>query len=349
MTVFQDCLRQQLLDHPSMLPRDVVKLCYQAACGAEHLLGDLNGAKAYFAEEFASVPERDEPLYEWISEEVCRVNLGAWKRTGMSSEWLFRMFTGTVFQADGKQRLTEYLDAAEEVLRGVDFDMDAWRIYLTDYKKQGMPAVRHTEQYREAEQPAYRIVGTQYLKLLPVLQKIAANDCGKRPYVIAIDGKAGAGKSTVASLLQKVLDAGMVYMDDFFLPPNMRSEERLTEAGGNIHYERFAEKVIPYLRDEAFSYDVFDCSCMDYNGTQTVADCAYRIVEGSYSHHPKFGNYMDLRVFVDIDSKEQLRRIVNRNGEALGKRFQNEWIPMENQYFDTFQIRGKADVVLYNR
>ena len=167
MTVFQDCIRQQLAAHPSMMPRDVVKLCYQAACGAEHLLGDLGGAKAYLEEELASVPEREEPLFEQISAEVCRVNLGAWKRTGMPSRWLFRMFTATVFQTDGKQKLSAYLDVAEKVLQEANFDMDAWRTYLTDYKEQGMPAVRHTEQYREAEQPAYRIVGTQYLKLLP--------------------------------------------------------------------------------------------------------------------------------------------------------------------------------------
>lgn len=174
MTVFQDCLRRQLIDHPSMLPQDVVKLCYQAACGAEHLMGDLGGAKVYFAEEYASVPERDEPLFEQISVDVCRVNLGAWKRTGMPSRWLFRMFTATVFQTDGKQKLSAYLDAAEKVLRDADFDMNAWQAYLIDYKERGMPAVRHSVQYREAERPAYRIVGTRYMMLLPKANELCS-------------------------------------------------------------------------------------------------------------------------------------------------------------------------------
>lgn len=166
MEVWKDCLRQQLQLHPSMQPRDVVKLCYQAACGAEHLLSDIDGAKQYFEEEFASVSLREEPLYEQISDSVCRVNLGAWKQKGLPAEKLFRMFTGTVFQTDGKQRLTAYLSAAEAVLRETDFDMEAWAQFLSDYMENGMPAVRHSERYRAAEQPAYRIVGIQWIQSL---------------------------------------------------------------------------------------------------------------------------------------------------------------------------------------
>lgn len=164
--IFQNCLRQQLQAHPSMQPRDVVKLCYQAACGAEHLLSDLNGARRFFEEEYASVPATEEPLFEQISEDVCRVNFGAWKRMGLPPEGLFRMFTETVFQSDGKQRLTAYLSAAEAVLSEMDFDMETWRAFLSDYQKDGMPAVRHSVEYRAAEQPAYRIVGTQWIQSL---------------------------------------------------------------------------------------------------------------------------------------------------------------------------------------
>ena len=170
MNVFETCLRRQLMLHPSMTAQDVVKLCYQAACGAEHLLGDLNGAKAYFQEEYGQVVPTEEPLFEEISETICRVNFGAWKRTGMPAEWLFAMFTKTVFQTDGKQRLQDYLEAAESVLHSVGFDMTAWQAYVEAYKEQGMPAVRHSAQYRGAEYPAYRIVDRRYMDLLPGME-----------------------------------------------------------------------------------------------------------------------------------------------------------------------------------
>ena len=34
---FEECLRKQLKNHPSMAARDVIKMCYQATFGAEHL------------------------------------------------------------------------------------------------------------------------------------------------------------------------------------------------------------------------------------------------------------------------------------------------------------------------
>ena len=170
MMIFSECLREQLTLHPAMEARDVVKLCYQAACGAEHLLSDLEGAKGYFEEEYASVPRKDEPLYERISSAVCRVNLGAWKQKGLPKEELFRMFAGTVFSSDGKQRLTEYLDTAERVLRESGFDMAAWQSFTEAYKQDGMPAVRHSEAYRKAEQPAYRIVDAAYIPKLMQLK-----------------------------------------------------------------------------------------------------------------------------------------------------------------------------------
>ena len=50
--------------------------------------------------------------------------------------------------------------------------------------------------------------------------------------VIAIDGRAGAGKTTFANELADLLCGEIVPMDHFFLPPELRTEERLAEAGG---------------------------------------------------------------------------------------------------------------------
>ena len=70
---------------------------------------------------------------------------------------------------------------------------------------------------------------------------------GKR--VIAIDGRSGAGKTTLSQILSERLGASVVHMDDFFLPLSLRSDKRLSEAGGNVHYERFIEEVLPHIND----------------------------------------------------------------------------------------------------
>lgn len=168
-----------------------------------------------------------------------------------------------------------------------------------------------------------------------------------RPFVIAIDGRAASGKSTLAQQLSVLLDADVVHMDDFFLPPVLRTEERLAEPGGNVHYERFCVEVLPYLKSaEGFSYRIFDCSKMDYDGEQIIADKRIRIVEGSYSHHPKFGEYADFFVFSDVDAEEQMRRIHLRNGEEKARIFAAKWIPMEERYFTAFRVKENADAIV---
>ena len=165
--------------------------------------------------------------------------------------------------------------------------------------------------------------------------------------VIAIDGRAASGKTTLAKRLEIEFGAGVIHMDDFFLPPELRTEERLSTPGGNVHYERFAEEVLPKLHcPEEFSYGKFDCSVMQINGEVTVGASCVRVVEGAYAFHPYFGCYSDIRIFSDIEYEEQLRRIKARNGDEKLETFKNRWIPLEEKYFEAYGIREKSTLNL---
>ena len=113
-----------------------------------------------------------------------------------------------------------------------------------------------------------------------------------------------------------------------------------------MDYERFSAEVLPHLNDpQGFSYICFDCSQMALGAARTVSESNYRIVEGSYSNHPTFGDYADFKILCDIDPETQMQRILTRNGEELAEMFRNRWIPMEENYFTTFNIRDKADLI----
>jgi len=175
-------------------------------------------------------------------------------------------------------------------------------------------------------------------------------NCGNDiPFVIAIDGRSAAGKTTLAKLLSQRLGCDVVHMDDFFVPLPLRTPKRYELPGANVHYERFIEEVLPYLhKDEAFSYSFFDCLIMDFNGKRKIERSHYRIVEGSYSHHANFEEYADLKIFIDIDEKTQMERILKRNGEEKAVRFKNEWIPLEELYFSKCDIKNKSDLIIEN-
>ena len=85
---------------------------------------------------------------------------------------------------------------------------------------------------------------------------------------------------------------------------------------------------------------------MKFGEERVIPEGELRIVEGAYSCHPRFGDYMTLRVFCDVEYKEQLKRIENRNGLQAVSVFRERWIPMEEKYFEAFSVRERADIVI---
>ena len=77
--------------------------------------------------------------------------------------------------------------------------------------------------------------------------------------IAAIDGRCGAGKSTLAAQLQAQLSCRVFHMDDFFLRPEQRTAARLAQPGENVDHERFLSEVLqPALRGEAVVYRAGD-------------------------------------------------------------------------------------------
>ena len=168
---FKECLAVQFRIHPSMQPQDVVKMCYQAAFGAEHLLEDVNAAREYFFSEYESVPARNISLYEEISPDFCRVNLSAWKAKEFPADLLFELFCRTAATPHGsKELMLEYLSLAEELVNSgkAPFTAEKWHAYVDKYINDGMKAVHHSQEYREKECPSYRIISTRLLSLVPL-------------------------------------------------------------------------------------------------------------------------------------------------------------------------------------
>ena len=164
--------------------------------------------------------------------------------------------------------------------------------------------------------------------------------------LIAIDGRCTSGKSTLAAALAKIYDCNIFHMDDFFLRPEQRTPERFAQIGGNVDYERFLDTVLVPLRSRtAFSYRPFDCGTFTLSDPVSVSPKKLNIVEGTYSHHPYFADPYDLRILLTVTPEVQRQRILERP-PFLHARFFDEWIPMENRYLDTWNIPGKADLVL---
>ncbi len=184
-------------------------------------------------------------------------------------------------------------------------------------------------------------------KLQPVIMAIQHQMEQKPVVILGIDGCAASGKSTAAALLADLFDAEIIHMDDFFLPLNLRTEERFLKPGGNVHYERFEDEVMGHLiKKESCSFLRFDCSHMDYSDKIKIELKPLIIIEGAYCLHPAVTDGYDIKVFCQVPAKVQENRILLRNGAEGLVNFKERWIPLENQYFKLCGIREKCQFVV---
>ena len=178
-----------------------------------------------------------------------------------------------------------------------------------------------------------------------VLKEIRKLLCEKESVIVAIDGRCASGKTTLASLLGSTVDCNIVHADSFFLLPHQRTEERLSVPGENIEHERLlSEVLIPLKSGEPFSYRPFDCSTMDFKEDVFIIPKKINIIEGSYCCHHSLLSFYDLTVFLSTDKEKQLQRILERNGEASKKIFENKWIPLEEAYFEKYKLKDNTDL-----
>lgn len=164
---------------------------------------------------------------------------------------------------------------------------------------------------------------------------------------LAIDGMAASGKSTLACKLAEEFGGEVIHMDDFFLPMELRTAERLEEPGGNVHYERFSAEVAGCLRnEESFDYGVFSCRQMAVVEKRHISNNGFVIVEGAYSLRPDFRDIYDFKIFMTVERDVQQQRILNRNGDSGLTVFNQRWIPLEEKYFNELKPDKAADMII---
>ena len=338
-------IKEHMKCYPKMEIQDVAKLLYQSEFGGGHLIADSEISLKRIQEEYKTMSKEmiHSSDVEPIGDGMCRFYLTCLSK-GMRAEVLNQIFvksanskTGTIEGLEAK--LDMFYDAC---VKGVlPYAAEDVKAFYGAWKKEGYPAMSHSDSYREAYHPAYRVVEASYSKIYEVIQAV---EKAGRPLVVGIDGMSASGKTTMGYLLHdNYPESNLFHADDYFLQPYQRTPERFAEPGGNVDYERMKEEIISKLGDrEGLTYQPYSCQqqCLGEKVFAPWSDLVF--VEGCYSHHPYFGDVYDLRVFSEISAKEQVERIRKRNGEMMLKRFVEEWIPRENLYFETYKIKEKS-------
>ena len=179
---------------------------------------------------------------------------------------------------------------------------------------------------------------------------------------VAIDGRSGAGKSTVAAAVAEALKARNVTAtviegDEFYAGGTAeRWDERSpAEKADQVIDWRRQHQVLDDLRDHGSpSWYRFDWEAPDWNSDRvplraTPVSCKSTdvvILEGAYSARPELHDVLDVRVLLDTPLERRRRQLLGREGDEYRADWEERWSAAEEHYFGVIIPAGRFDHVL---
>ncbi len=176
-----------------------------------------------------------------------------------------------------------------------------------------------------------------------------------KPVIIALDGRSGAGKTTIANLIAEKLNGIVIGFDDFY--PGGTNEywdslnpgERMNQV---IDWKRFTETVLrPLLDNQHVSWHPFDVvACAGPASFTEERDPAQLIIlEGQYSNRPEIRHLIDYKVLVRAaDNFTRRQRLIAREGPEFMADWHPRWDPVEEFYYNEISPGDIFDVIITN-
>ena len=180
------------------------------------------------------------------------------------------------------------------------------------------------------------------MNLLVVVEGFLAKPprCGST-HLIAIDGPAGAGKTTLANELSLALKAdrnvNLIHLDEIYAGWDLALTPLLTEALSKILESVSSEEpaIIP----------IYDWSVQQFTSTREIAPSDVIIFEGVGSGQRVVRERATMTVWLDIDPHTGLERVLQRDGAAIKKQMQL-WQIREAAHFLADATRENVDFIL---
>jgi len=163
-------LGQHRQRYPRMALADIYKLLHQAAMGPGHAVTNAGSAHAELASEAANLGEGPaDPLADLISPDgrLARIHLRAYVAAGLDLDKLADAFLQTAATyPSSPDKLVKFCACLGDLADagGIPFSRAQVGAYFDPIVGQGYPVVRHSDDYRTAYRPAYRVVDIQLLE-----------------------------------------------------------------------------------------------------------------------------------------------------------------------------------------
>ncbi len=177
---------------------------------------------------------------------------------------------------------------------------------------------------------------------------------------VALDGRSGSGKSTIAAIVADALGADVVTViegDQFYAGGSGAAWDRKSaeqKAAQVIDWQR-QRLMLNALRTEGVAtWHGFDWHSDDWDADvvplapepthTTVAPVV--LLEGAYSARPELSDLLDLRVLLEVPEVVRRAQLLGREGEAYRADWEARWLSAEKHYFETIMPPSSFDLIL---
>lgn len=180
-------------------------------------------------------------------------------------------------------------------------------------------------------------------------------DKSEKPILVAIDGRSGTGKSTIAKTIANSLGGTEIISDDFWIGGSNDLWDTRTpqeKADLAIDWERLRKEVLePLLSNKSASWYPFDWESGRGLSSKKIKKNPTKLIvlDGAYSTRPELQDIIDLSVLVKIhDDSVRRTRLVGREGETYMNDWHRRWDPAEEHYFKKIRPQSDFDIIITN-
>lgn len=159
--------------------------------------------------------------------------------------------------------------------------------------------------------------------------------------IIAIDGPAGAGKTTLAEHLSAALSlkykCATLHMDDLYNGWSSPFDHHFTDA--------LVAACTSHQNSKRYSLSHFNWSKGAYSPAIEMPQADLLLLEGVGASHKLIRPFLTAAIWVDIEPLQGMERVIKRDGEAISLQMQS-WLLQQEELFLKNQSMNSADFVL---
>ena len=196
------------------------------------------------------------------------------------------------------------------------------------------------------------------MKIDELVQTILSKE-KKHPYILAMEGMIGSGKSYEAKKLTHLLECKSLLLstDLFVTVPRSGWARRLGEDGLDLKnwYDlpKIKDTLASIKKEESFKVGgLYNLSNGKFDDELEIeaGGCEYTILEGLFSCHKSLDGYVDLKIFLDTPPRTALERAHERD-ESVRHLDHSGWLQKKDIFYNHYlpyleAHKDRADIVL---